>query len=150
MTVCREALEARMTEINALMRAHAGAIELVEVTEAGVVTVRFLGSAPVVSCGRSRCLARCVPAAGGGRGPACGGAWCEDIRRDGEAYGAQSRRRVPGPPDGRAQRQVQQLSDRTGCGSALRDYIGRASLKGWLVRKNGQAQIERRLQTHNA
>lgn len=43
MNVCREALEVRMTEINALMRAHAGAIELLDVTEAGVVTVRFAG-----------------------------------------------------------------------------------------------------------
>jgi Fe-S cluster biogenesis protein NfuA len=43
MSVSREALEARVTEINALMRAHAGAIELMEVTEAGTVTVRFVG-----------------------------------------------------------------------------------------------------------
>jgi Fe-S cluster biogenesis protein NfuA len=43
MSVNREALEARLAEINVLMRAHAGAIELLDVTEAGVVTVRFVG-----------------------------------------------------------------------------------------------------------
>ena len=43
MNVSREALEARLAEINVLMRAHAGAIELLDVTEAGVVTVRFVG-----------------------------------------------------------------------------------------------------------
>jgi Fe-S cluster biogenesis protein NfuA len=43
MSVCGVELEARVAEINVLMRAHAGAIELLEVTEEGDVTVRFVG-----------------------------------------------------------------------------------------------------------
>jgi Fe-S cluster biogenesis protein NfuA len=43
LSVSRQALEVRLAEINLLMRAHAGAIELMNVTETGVVTVRFVG-----------------------------------------------------------------------------------------------------------
>lgn len=43
MSVCSAALDARVAAINVLMRAHAGAIELLEVTEEGEVTVRFVG-----------------------------------------------------------------------------------------------------------
>jgi Fe-S cluster biogenesis protein NfuA len=43
MSICREALEARIGEINALMRAHAGGVELHEVTADGTVSLRFAG-----------------------------------------------------------------------------------------------------------
>jgi Fe-S cluster biogenesis protein NfuA len=43
MSICRQALEDRIMEINALMRAHAGAIELLEVSEDGEVCVRLVG-----------------------------------------------------------------------------------------------------------
>jgi Fe-S cluster biogenesis protein NfuA len=42
-SVCRAQLEARIAEINALMRAHAGGIELLGVSEAGGVSLRFAG-----------------------------------------------------------------------------------------------------------
>jgi Fe-S cluster biogenesis protein NfuA len=43
MSICRQALEDRIAEINALMRAHAGAIELLDVSEGGEVRVRLVG-----------------------------------------------------------------------------------------------------------
>ncbi len=43
MTVDAAALRTRIEEVCALMRAHAGAIELVEVSDGGVVRVRFTG-----------------------------------------------------------------------------------------------------------
>ena len=43
MSVSRQTLEARIVDINALMRAHAGAVELVNVSDDGAVTVRFVG-----------------------------------------------------------------------------------------------------------
>jgi Fe-S cluster biogenesis protein NfuA len=43
MSPCREALNARIAEINALMRAHAGGVELVDVSVDGAVSVRFAG-----------------------------------------------------------------------------------------------------------
>jgi Fe-S cluster biogenesis protein NfuA len=42
-SICRPALEARIAEINALMRAHAGGVELLGVSEDGTVSVRFAG-----------------------------------------------------------------------------------------------------------
>lgn len=43
MSLCRNALDARIEEINALMRAHAGGVELLDVTADGAVSVRFIG-----------------------------------------------------------------------------------------------------------
>jgi Fe-S cluster biogenesis protein NfuA len=43
MTPDRDALNKRIAEVNQLMAAHAGAIELVDVSEQGRVTVRFTG-----------------------------------------------------------------------------------------------------------
>lgn len=42
-SVDRDALQARIRQVCAVMRSHAGAIELVDVTPDGVVEVRFLG-----------------------------------------------------------------------------------------------------------
>jgi len=42
-SICRQALEDRIVEINGLMRAHAGAIELLDVSEDGEVRVRLVG-----------------------------------------------------------------------------------------------------------
>lgn len=41
-SVDRDALDQRIDYLNRLMRTHAGAIELVDVTERGAVTVRFV------------------------------------------------------------------------------------------------------------
>ena len=43
MSPCRDALDARIDEINALMRAHAGGVELIDITADGTVSVRFAG-----------------------------------------------------------------------------------------------------------
>ena len=43
MSICRRALEARIAEVNALMRAHAGGVELLDVSDDGTVSVRFAG-----------------------------------------------------------------------------------------------------------
>src|ERR1700738_1030678 len=43
MSLSRQALENRILEVNRLMRAHAGAIELLDVSEGGEVRVRFVG-----------------------------------------------------------------------------------------------------------
>jgi Fe-S cluster biogenesis protein NfuA len=43
MAISREALEARISDVNALMSAHAGAVELLDVGADGTVTVMFTG-----------------------------------------------------------------------------------------------------------
>lgn len=43
MTVCLDELHARIRDVNALMRSHAGDIELIDVKDTGQVTVRFRG-----------------------------------------------------------------------------------------------------------
>jgi Fe-S cluster biogenesis protein NfuA len=42
-SICRESLEKRIAEINTLMRAHAGGIELLDVGDDGTVSLRFAG-----------------------------------------------------------------------------------------------------------
>ena len=43
MTINREQIDDRIAEINALMHAHAGAVELLEISDDGCVSVRFVG-----------------------------------------------------------------------------------------------------------
>ena len=43
MIVNRAALQARLADVNALMRAHAGGVELMDVSREGVVALRFAG-----------------------------------------------------------------------------------------------------------
>jgi Fe-S cluster biogenesis protein NfuA len=40
----RDALQARLADVNALMRAHAGGVELLNVGSDGVVSLRFVGN----------------------------------------------------------------------------------------------------------